>query len=212
MNQMTYPRATPYLNLQVGDVVDAAADPLFGDECRPEWFVLLVEPQAELSVSARLLRQGAADCWYPTEIGWRWRRGGRRKEKYLRRIAPGYVFLLANAQVAWHRMADATLGKVRHVAGIDGVPVPVPDREMAKMQQVPQHLEALKAKVEAELEAARLAELPVEGGRAVVRTGPFEGFVVDVLSIHAGIARAVLSGKAARAEVRMAAAEMKRLD
>lgn len=179
-----------------GEVVPMAPRPLFGAPCAPAWFVLLVRPQAELPVCARLARLGAVETWFPTEVAWRRLRTGGR-EKYWRRIAPGYVFLLTDATLRWHLLAEATLGLVTGVVGLRGpggqlVPVSIPTAQMLAMRQVPARLEALRRRAEAERLAAARAHLVTGPGPAQIAAGALAGFVVDVRSIHAGIAHVVM--------------------
>lgn len=176
----------------------AAASPraLFGRPCAPAWYVLLVAPQCEPAVTSLLLRLGAQDAWYPTEVAWRQRPHRAGKVRYLRRVAPGYVFVRVTRQPAWHLFREALLGMVRGVVGHDGLPLPIPESVLAEMRQVPARIESLRRQAEAERLAREAAELAawhiVAPCRAELRRGPFAGIVVEVETIHAGIARAIL--------------------
>lgn len=154
---------------------------LFGERTDPGWFVLMVSPHAEVAVSAQVERLGAEACWFPTEVAWRVHPGRRRKVKYLRRIAPGYVFMLTDRKVAWHRLSDATSGRVRGVVGRNGVPRPVCEADMARMRCVPKQLEAAA-------KAAAEAERVSSPCMAEFRDGPLAGLVVDVSDVSSGIA------------------------
>lgn len=199
---------------RVGEVVPLARRELFGEPAEPAWFILLVRPQAELPVCARLARLGAVESWFPTEVAWRRLRTGGR-EKYWRRIAPGYVFLLTDAAVRWHLLAEATLGMVAGVVGVCGpggqlAPAPISTAEMLAMRQVPARLEALRRRAEAERLAAARAHLVTGPGPAQITAGALAGFVVDVRSVHAGIARVVMEMLGGPTEVQVEVGSLRR--
>lgn len=68
-----------------------------------------------------------------------------------------------------------------YVVGVDGSPRPVPDEVLAEMQAVPKRLEILRQRA-IERRTIRV------GDRARIAGGPLSGFVVDVTSVHEGIA------------------------
>ncbi len=186
-----------FRHLARGGVVPlGAAVDLFGKPCQPVWYVLLVRPQAEVAVTAQLEKLGARSCWFPTETGWRFRRGRRRKEKYLRLVAPGYVFLEADRKVAWHRMAELTLGRVRGVVGQGATPLHV--RDVARLERIRRTPKLLRA------EGIR------PGSRVELRTGPLAGFVCDVAAVNRDIA-ALISPAFGAMRVEADVADLERL-
>lgn len=161
--------------LSIGDVLPAALRAnLFGAPSAKAWFVLLVAPRSEIAVTAQLERLGAEACWFPTETGWRTRRGQRRKERYLRRVAPGYLFMQTGRQVAWHLMAEMTHGRVRGVLGHDGAPLCVKDvARLDRIRTTPKLLEGEGLRPGCDVE---------------LKSGPLAGFVFEIAAIEAGIA------------------------
>jgi len=149
------------------------------------WYILLTAPQQEFAVSAWLTRSGAVECWLPTEEAWRRVRGPRRKVSYLRRLAPGYVFLAVDRAPLWHVIRDASLGRIRGVVCQDGEPLEVPEAALARMRRVPARIAQIR-------ERARQERIIRPGDRAVIATGPLAGWAVDVARLDRGIAHFVL--------------------
>ena len=145
----------------------------------PSWFVFQTPPQKEVSAKAWLERRGV-EAWYPSETRWRRiPRGKRSKAPYEARIVPRYIFARFTGYPAWDVVQSCRW--LSHVVGVNGTPMPVTDEVMANMDQVPARLEAIRQR---EIDKRTLRP----GDKAKVATGPFEGWVVEVRQIHAGIA------------------------
>lgn len=145
----------------------------------PSWFVFQTPPQREVSAKAWLERRGV-EAWYPSETRWRRiPRGKRQKAPYEARLVPRYIFARFTGYPAWDVVQSCRW--LSRVVGVNGEPMPVTDDVMAQMEQVPERLEVIRQR---EIDKRTLRP----GDKAKVASGPFEGWVVEVQQIHAGIA------------------------
>ena len=171
---------------------------VFGADCDPQWFILCTAPQMELPLTAWLTRNGAHECWHPTEVAWRPspRRDGR-KVKYLRPIVPGYLFAHFDRSPNWDVMIREARGKLTRVVSRDGEPLVIPDRVIMAMAQVPESLNAMREREK----AARTIHV---GDRATLDPGSALAWTVEITAIHQGIAHFViplLGGREATAPI-----------
>ena len=181
---------------------------IVGAECDPEWFILCTVPQKEEGAKAWLEKNGVAEVWWPTEPGWRFvPRSKRRKVPIQRRIAPGYVFAQFDREPVWDVIRDHGKAFVTGVVGREDRPMPIPEKVLAQMQQVPGRIEAMRKKAEREREESERATRPSVGEPAKVKAGPFAGFVVDVTSINAGIVHFLLGNPAVKMSADVSALE-----
>ena len=147
----------------------------------PKWFVFL--SRTESRAVPFLLRHGADEAWFPVEKYWRTLpRGVRGKVEATRRIAPGYVFALLPQEPDWGSLIRSSTGKITGVICRDCLPLPVPERQMMQMMQVPRSLEIIR-------ERERIAKTLFPGDRARVISVPFADWQVDITRVHEGIAR-----------------------
>ena len=143
------------------------------------WYVFQTPPQREESAKAWLERRGV-EAWYPSETRWRRiPRGKRQKAPYEARLVPRYIFARFTGYPAWDVVQSCRW--LSRVVGMNGEPMPVTDDVMAQMEKVPERLEVIRKR---EIEKRTLRP----GDKAKVASGPFEGWVVEVQQIHAGIA------------------------
>lgn len=172
------------MTYQIGDMLPPPeTTPITLWPIEPRWFVLLPMPQCEAKVQAWLLVRGV-ESWFPTEIGWRIKAHSHRKEKYVRRIAPGYLFARFEAAPNWPALFYSR-HKVR-VVSIGDVPAPITDETMAQMQEVPHRLAEMKHR-------AAEARIIRPHDKARITKGAFEGWTVDVSQVNGGIAKYVVS-------------------
>ena len=153
-----------------------------GQPVSPRWFALLTMPQGEAKAQAWLAVHGV-ESWYPTEVAWRIIPRAKRKQKYLKRIAPGYLFARFEAEPNWPAIRYSR-HKLR-VVSIDGNPAPISDATMAEMQAIPDRLAEIKQRA---IEARTIRP----GDRATIRDGFMAGWAVDVSEIHDGIAQFIV--------------------
>lgn len=184
------------MTYHLGQIVpfDYPRRPLGAELASPQWFILTTPPQREASAKAWLTQVGVAEVWFPTEAAWRPVRGKRAKVEYQRLVAPGYVFGLFERAPAWDVVFQMGKGRVSGVVGRDGEPLAISVRALEQMQQVPGRIERERRLVE---EARRI----VPGRKVAITTGPLAGHVVDVTTVHAGIARIVLTALGSEREV-----------
>lgn len=190
------------MTYRVGDVLPAAettAITLW--EIDPRWFVLLPMPQCEAKVQAWLQVRGV-ESWYPTEVGWRMKAHSHRKEKFIRRIAPGYLFARFEAHPNWPALFHSR-HKLR-VVGVSDRPAAITDDTMAEMQELPHRLAEMRTRA---IEAKTVRP----GDRARVTHGAFEGWTVDVSQVNAGIARFVVGLFGADREMEIEVARLEKL-
>ncbi len=188
--------ATDFRNLSVGDVLPAStARGIWAEPWDPAWFIFTVPPRGELPASAWLSRNGAAECWYPSETAFKRNRfKPNQRIPYERAVAPGYLFVILPQRPHWDVLFSRSRGKLLRVVSHNGQPFPVPEATIAEMDKVPQRLEAIR---QAEAEKRRINP----GDRVVVHISGIE-WQVTVDRIHAGIAHFVmplLGGREARA-------------
>lgn len=153
-------------------------------EAPPCWYAFLTPPQREASAKA-WFEFHSIECWYPSETRWRIiPRGKRKKAPYEARLVPRYIFARFTGRPQWDILRDCRW--LTRTIGIDGVPVPITDETLSKMQKVPARLEAIR-KAEVERRTIR------PGDKAVVTEGAMAGWVVDVSDIHAGVASFIVN-------------------
>ncbi|MBN8292832.1 hypothetical protein JI664_12730 [Rhodobacter sp. NTK016B] len=154
-----------------------------GDIGTPTWYAFLTTPQKEGSAKAWLEKKGV-EAWYPTETRWRKIAKGKIKRKeYEAVLVPRYIFARFTGRPQWDLLKASRW--LTGVVGIDGVPLPITDETLAAMEQVPARLAEIRAR-----EEERRTIRP--GDRVRIRDGAMEGWVVEVRSIHAGIARFIV--------------------
>jgi len=182
--------ATDFLNLTIGDVLPAyAGRGIWAEPWEPAWFIFQVPPRGELPASAWLSRNGAAECWYPSETILTTNRykPGKRIPKIVP-VCSGYLFAVLPARPHWDVMfARAQQGNrklLTHVVSRGADPIAIPESVIADMAQVPQRLETIR---EAEREARRIRP----GDKARLNIGGTE-WTVQIEAIHEGIASFVL--------------------
>lgn len=153
------------------------------------WYVLKTAPQREFEVCTWLTEEeGVLDAWLPTVKAYRKiTRGRRRKAAYQRKIAPGYVFVCVDHQVAWDVLYRRANGKVIGVVGRYGRPLPVPEDQMRRMKMLPQTLQKLYAQ---EQEARRVRA--GDQARFVDEDSVLGDMVLDVAAVNGGIAKVFL--------------------
>lgn len=149
---------------------------------RPEWYIFTTAPQMELPSIAWLCRNGVEDAWCPTETRFRKvPRGRRKKVPYEAPVAPGYLFARFEHRPVWHVLRERSKGKITGVVSRDGIPLEIAEDAISQMKHVPARIAAIKAR---EQERRRLKP----GDEADIVAGPLEGWTVEVIRIHAGIA------------------------
>ena len=180
------------MTYHIGQVLPPARS-MYGEEIAPTWYVLQTLPQKERNAQAWLERsRGVIEAWYPTERAWRGRPG--KRTPYERAIAPRYLFTLFKFRPMWHLLFDAGRDKVSGVVSRFGVPMPIGEDAIARMQHLPKRLDALQRMAEAQREAERAATVPRVGDAAEFTQGPLAGYLVDVSKIHAGVAWWIMGG------------------
>ncbi|MEP2717319.1 transcription termination/antitermination NusG family protein [Pseudophaeobacter sp.] len=166
-------------------------DPLQTELGEPyrHWYILKVAALQEFVVQEWLRDEpGVVDAWLPTEKAWRNQPIGRRRRiPYKKKIAPGYVFVCVDRQIAWDVLRHQSNGKVLGVVGRDDKPMPVPEDQMRAMKKLPKTIQ----KIYAEQEAARAI---VAGMKARIKDdcGVMAGWVVDVSEVNGGIAKVLV--------------------
>ncbi|MBU3262076.1 hypothetical protein KPG71_18805 [Roseovarius sp. PS-C2] len=170
-------------DLRIGDVVQGSKRAMFAEPLdRPVWNILRCAPQKELAAIAWLRVKGVEGAFCPTEECWRRLPSGpRRKVKYDRPVAPGYVFALFERRPVWHHLFEASRGKLTKVITLGGEPLDVPESKIMDMKRVPGRIEALRRK-------AKERAIIRKGDRVEVTDGPLAGWSVDVSRIDAGLA------------------------
>lgn len=178
--------ATDFRNLTIGDVLPAStARGIWAEPWEPAWFIFTVPPRGELPASAWLSRNGASECWYPSEAAFKRNRfKPNQRIPYERPVAPGYLFAVLSSRPHWDVLFSRSRGKLLKVVAHNGEPFPVPEDVIADMEQVPQRLEIIR---EAEREKRRINE----GDVVQVEISGIE-WQVTVDRIHAGIAHFIL--------------------
>ena len=153
------------------------------------WHVIECTRGRETACAALLDRFGYPDGWWPTKrIDTRSaaeKKRNRRVPRY-REIAlvPGYIFI-PHAQVAYHVINEHRGQLWLRVFAIGSKPVKLTDKQMSEMTQIPTRIKALMDDLERERREAMLARMPVEGGKARIISGPFEGFMGKVCAVKA---------------------------
>lgn len=148
----------------------------------PVWYVFGTPAMKERNAEAWLNHRGL-EVWYPREKAWRHNpRGVRKKVPYMRLIVPRYVFVQFTGEPVWHVVRKCPW--LSYVVGTPNgeEPMPISDRVMAQMEQVPQRLEKMRREAE---ERRRVRP----GDRVKVIQGAATGWIVSVTEVHAGIAR-----------------------
>lgn len=171
---------------QVGDIFPAPTTRgIWATPWQPAWFIFTVPPRGELPASAWLTRNGASECWYPTETAYkRARFKPNHRIPYERPVAPGYLFAVLPSRPHWDVLFARSRGKLLRVVSHNGEPVAVPESVVASMTQVPQRLATIR---EAEMERRRIKP----GDKVAVQIAGVE-WQVTVDRIHAGIASFVI--------------------
>lgn len=170
-------------SLRIGDTFQPSPrQTITGWPASPRWFALLTMPQGEAKAQAWLAVHNV-ESWYPTETAWRIIPRSKRKQKYLKRIAPGYLFARFEAEPNWPAIRHSR-HKLR-VVSCNGSPAPISDATMAEMQTIPTRLAEIK-------QAQVIARTIRPGDKAIIRDGFMAGWAVDVSEIHAGIAQFIV--------------------
>lgn len=171
-----------FRTVQIGDRIDLdPTRPIWAEDWQPAWFVFTVPPRGELPATAWLARNGAPECWHPTETAFkRHRFKPGQRIPYQRPVVPGYLFAVLPRCPHWDVLFARARGKLLRVVSHNGQPVPISEDTLARMRQVPHRLAEIR-----EAEAARRRINP--GDRATVTIAGIE-WQVTVDRIHAGIA------------------------
>lgn len=195
MRPMTY---------RIGDVLPLEGTGIWGGPLRDDagaetvaWFIFRTPPMKEIAAEAWLTRQGVIEAWHPVITDWVPAKGAnprRRKIPITRRVAPGYVFACVDREIRWHVLFEAARGRVAKVVTLGGLPLAIPDAVIAQMQHVPRRVEALHKHAEEARLAEMLAKQPKPGETARVMAGALAGMVVEVESIHGGLAQCLAWG------------------
>ena len=157
--------------------------PVQDGRIEPAWFAFLTPPKKEVSALAWFNHKGV-EAWYPSEI--RRRRipkGKRRFAEYEARIVPRYIFARFTGWPNWDVLQGCKY--LSRVVGINGSPLPVTDAVMAQMEQVPGRLEIIRKR-----EAEKRTIHP--GDKVRISDGVMEGWIVDVSTVHAGVAAFII--------------------
>lgn len=181
------------MGYEIGQEIDAASwGALFGRrgiwrcDADPQWYIFVTAPQGEVAAGAWLRRNGVPECWFPTEPKWRRvPRGKVRKVRYFAPVVPRYLFAVIDKEPNWDVLFARARGKLVGVVSCNGTPIPIPERDMMAMRQVPARLAAITEK-------RRIAAMIRPGDRVEIEDGPLAGWTVDVARIHAGIASIVI--------------------
>lgn len=173
-----------------------------GEMPAPQWFAFTTPPQKERAAKAWLDLRGV-DAWYPTETRWRHRpRAKIKREKYEATVVPRYILARFTGFPQWD-----ILRACRYLSGVighDGTPLPVTDETLCEMRAVPAVLTEMK-RVKIERETIR------PGDRAEICDGPFAGWVVEVNTITAGLARFMLPLMGGSASASASITEMRKI-
>jgi transcription antitermination factor NusG len=146
----------------------------------PQWFAFMTPPRREVSAQAWLAQRGV-ESWYPTEQRWRTIPRARVKRvPYEAAVVPRYIFARFLGQPQWHVLRDCPY--LTGVVGHSGRPLPITDLVLAQMRGVPARIAEIRQREE---ERRRIRV----GDRVTIRDGAMRGWVVEVQSIHAGIAQ-----------------------
>jgi transcriptional antiterminator NusG len=154
-----------------------------------DWYVVNVEPRCEDMVREGIHGAGLVPFFpmVPTE-----QRHGRGKMRLVERpVFPGYGFVRGmRNDVAWHKVTS-TRGVHRVLANINGLPMPVTEREIETIKLY------VTTRIEAIDEARKLVELAElakrggksgiiwhfsEGDRVRIKEGPFAAFYAELES------------------------------
>ena len=179
-----------YRDLKPGDTLPPSTSrSIWAEDWEPAWFIFTVPPRGELPASAWLSRNGAAECWYPSETILTINRfkPGKRIPKVVP-VCSGYLFAVLPSRPHWDVLfARAQQGNrklITHVVSRGADPIAIPESVIADMAQVPQRLETIR---EAEREKRRIRP----GDKARLNIGGTE-WTVQIEAIHEGIASFVL--------------------
>lgn len=177
---------------RIGDTVppDNRRRP-FGDPCPSAWYAFRTPPMREAGAGAWLRKVGAVEYWFPVEPYRKWNSYLGEFVDLERKVAPGYVFTLCDRVVNWDVLYAEAGRRLNGVVSLrSGKPMPISDRDFARMRQVPQRIEAELDRIRSESEAAaaeaeraRIAELPVAGALAMFTAGPFTGEIGPVIAL-----------------------------
>ncbi|WP_395543258.1 transcription termination/antitermination NusG family protein [Neotabrizicola sp. sgz301269] len=145
----------------------------------PLWFAFTTPPQKERAALAWLERR-EIEAWYPTQTKYRTvPRAKVKRQKYEAVVVPRYIFARFTGYPQWD-----ILRTCKHLSGVvsyEDHPAPISDTTLMQMAAVPQRLEEIR---ERETERRRIRP----GDKAKVKDGPLEGWLVDVQTVHAGLA------------------------
>ena len=175
-----------FTGLKIGDQLPPATSRgIWADDWQAAWFIFTVPPRGELPASAWLTRNGATECWYPSETAFKRNRfkPGQRIP-YERPVAPGYLFAVLPKRPHWDVLFARSRGKLLRVVSHNGNPVAVPETVIASMAQAPQRLATIR-------EAERDRRTVKAGDTVSVQIAGIE-WQVTVDRIHAGIASFVI--------------------
>lgn len=159
------------------------------------WHIIRCVSGQEGKAERYLERLGYPHGWHPTEkvrlsesVFQRMARAAKGKLPKRYRVKPfvtGYVFIPADA-IDVDKIKRNVFGAWLDPLIVNGAPYRVTESIMAEMKQVPDRVRELLDEAEQAKRAEWEAKRPVVGGKAKVIAGPFEGHVVDVVSISSG--------------------------
>lgn len=177
-----------FTGLRVGDVLPPPPQSrsLQVGEIDPVWFAFTTPPLAEVKARAWLEKKGVA-AWMPTEKAWRKlpkaRPGFRHQIEYERMLVPRYVFGYFTGRPQWDLLKASRY--LSGVVGHAGKPMAITDADLCKMENIPERLRAIRAQAERERTICA-------GDKVRILDGVMEGWLVDVQSVHNGIARFIV--------------------
>lgn len=175
---------TRHAKYQIGQIVDLPErrGPQVG-EAQPRWFAFTTPPLKEPNAKAWFEHHGI-ECWYPSETRWRRiPRGRKKKAPYEARLVPRYIFARFTGKPQWDVLQSSRW--ISGVIGIEGRPMPIRDTTLSQMAHVPAAIAKMRAEAE---EAARVRA----GDRVEIKDGSMQGWVVDVVDVHKGMARLLI--------------------
>ncbi|AUR35791.1 Transcription antiterminator [Phaeobacter piscinae] len=147
---------------------------IVGKPCQPVWHALITLPQKEAE-TARKLENAGCEVQYPTEE--RVRHVAGKKHVRTAPILPGIIYVKFGYEPHWDVMRRRKV--VIGVFSRYGHPVALSGDDVMGVMGLPTQAEQRRA-------AALAAVMPTPGGRAVLTSGPFSGFMVDVLAVEKG--------------------------
>lgn len=170
------------MQYRVGDTVPPSSRMPLWTSGEQRWYALTTIPQAELPMRSWLMRNGAAEAWFPTREHRIHRKHGRVKV-IVRTVPewPRYILALMPPPTSWENLFDLSMRKINGVITANGAPAEIREQDMVAMFDVPGCLRAVR---EAQEEAKRIKA----GDRAEVVDGEMAGWQIRVDGVDEGFA------------------------